>query len=110
MDAGELTTLLGRTRDEDPRVRRAALRELCPCDLKRNLEPAWDRVLEMVDDPDASVRSLVLHTLCDGSPEERLPEVVAALKRLARDPDRRLRRRARDVLAKHRRTGRVNVL
>jgi HEAT repeat protein len=110
MDSAPLTALIDRTRDEDPRIRRAALRELCPCDLKRNLDPAWDRVLEMVDDPDASVRSIVLHTLCDGSPEERITEVVGALEKLAQDPDRRLRRRARDILAKHRRTGRVNFL
>ena len=56
------------------------------------------------------MRSIVLHTLCDGSPEERRGEVVQALERLAQDADRRLRRRARDVLAKHRRTGRVNFL
>ena len=110
MDSASLTTLIDRTRDEDPRIRRAALRELCPCDLKRNLDPAWDHVLEMVDDPDASVRSIVLHTLCDGSPGERLAEVVEALEKLAQYPDRRLRRRARDILAKHRRTGRVNFL
>jgi HEAT repeat protein len=110
MDSASLKTLIDRTRDDDPRIRRTALRELCPCDLKRNLDPAWDRVLEMVEDPDASVRSIVLHTLCDGSPEGRLAEVVNALEKLAQDPDRRLRRRARDILAKHRRTGRVNFL
>jgi HEAT repeat protein len=98
------------TRHPDPRVRRRALRELCPCDLKANRPAVWDRVIEMAGDPDARVRSAVLHSLCDGSPRERETEVVAALERLAGDADRGLRRRARQVLASYRRTGRVNVL
>jgi len=102
--------LISLTHDADPRVRARAVRELCPCELKRNDAAVWDRVLEMVTDPDAKVRSLVLHTLCDGSPKERVDDVVAALEVLARGDDRGLRRRARDVLAKHRRTGRVNFM
>lgn len=102
--------LIALTRDPDPRVRRRVLHELCPCELKRNDAVVWDRVLEMVGDPDPKVRSMVLHTLCDGSPGERLADVVRALEVLAADEDRGLRRRARDVLAKYRRTGRVNLL
>jgi hypothetical protein len=64
----------------------------------------------MVADPDTSVRSHVLHVLCDGSPRHRVDDVVCGLEALARDPDVKLRRRARKVLAHYRRTGRVNIL
>jgi hypothetical protein len=64
----------------------------------------------MSDDPDAKVRSAVLHALCDGSAREREAEVLRALARLADDADPGVRRRARKVLARHRRTGPVNVL
>ena len=64
----------------------------------------------MREDPDERVRSLVLHTLCDGSPADRRDEVVAAVEALGRDPDERIRRRARGVIAAYRRTGRINQL
>jgi hypothetical protein len=70
----------------------------------------WDRLIEMVDDPDVKVRGHVLHVLCDGSPRGRVDQVVASLERLAADRDEALRRRARKVLAHYRRTGRVNIL
>lgn len=99
-----------RSRDPDPRVRRRALHDLCPCAQKRASDPVWERILEMAGDPDASVRRLALHALCDGSPRAREPEIVAAVEALARDPERTVHRLARKVLAHHRRTGRINVL
>ena len=64
----------------------------------------------MCDDPDSAVRSLVFHALCDGSPTSREAEVVAAVEAMQHDNDRRLRRRARGVIAAYRRTGRINQL
>jgi hypothetical protein len=105
-----LEEVLERTRAPDPRIRRAAIHELCPCAVKRTLDDAWDRLFEMVGDPDASVRRMVLHTLCDGSPGAREAQVVAAVEGFAQDPDRSVHRIARKVLAQYRRTGRINVL
>ena len=65
---------------------------------------------EMASDPDVTVRSLVLHNCCDGSPAARREEVLAVIEALQRDTDRRLARRARGVLAGYRRTGKINVL
>ncbi|MEE9253610.1 MAG: HEAT repeat domain-containing protein, partial [Pseudomonadales bacterium] len=68
--------ILDQTRDADPRVRARAVGELCPCELKVNEADVWDRILEMCTDPDAKVRSLVFHVLCDGSPGEREQQIV----------------------------------
>jgi HEAT repeat protein len=105
-----LDALLELTRDSDPRTRRRAVRELCPCAVRSDVPEIWDRVIEMQTDPDSRVRSHVLHSLCDGSPRSRLTEVVAAVESLQGDPDPRLRRRARGILAAFRRTGKINQL
>jgi hypothetical protein len=64
----------------------------------------------VVSDEDAKVRPDVLHTLCDGSPRTREPDVVAALERLYNDPDPKLRRKVRRVLTQYRAGGRINIL
>jgi hypothetical protein len=64
----------------------------------------------MIHDPDAKVRSIVLHNICDGSPAALAADVVGAIELLTRDYDKRLRRRARNAMADYRRTGRINQL
>jgi hypothetical protein len=110
MTRDDIDHLLALTRHSDPRTRRRAVRELCPCAVRANLTPVWDRLLEMHTDADASVRSLVLHSLCDGSPASREGDVVAAVEAMQQDPDVRLRRRARGIIAAYRRTGKINQL
>ena len=102
--------ILQLTRHADAHVRKQAVQQLCPCHLKADYEPVWDRLLEMVDDHDVKVRGHVLHALCDGSPRSREGQVVAALEAMRNDPDQGLRRRVRQTLAQYRRTGRVNIL
>ncbi len=106
----EIDGLLERTHSDSERERAEAIRALCPCAVKRNEQRVWDRVLEMVADPSAKVRSHVFHLLGDGSPREREAQVAAAMETLQFDPDDRLRRRARKLLAHYRRTGALNVL
>ena len=98
------------TRDADPRVRSRAIGQACPCHVKANRPALWDRLIEMAGDADARVRGHVLHTLADGSPREREIEIVAAIESMRNDPDRRLRRRVRKLLASYRRSGNINVL
>jgi hypothetical protein len=109
-DGLELQEVLELTRDRDARRRSWAVRQLCPCHLKRNDAQVWDRLIAMASDDDPHVRSTVLHVLCDGSPRSREQEIIAALQRLEHDTDVGLRRRVRKVLAQYRRTGTVNVL
>ncbi len=104
----DLDGLLEQTRDPDPEVRRRAVRDLCPCEVKFNSPRAWTRLTEMVDDPDVNVRRNVFHVLIDGSPRDRQDDVVAALERMRDDPHQKLRRKVRGVLARQRREGRVN--
>ena len=106
----EIEPLLLATRSLDEKERAEALRGLCPCHVKRNEPRVWDRILGLVDDPSAKVRSHVFHLLADGSPREREGDVVAAMERFERDPDEKLRRRARKLMAQYRRGGRINVL
>lgn len=106
----EIEGLLTQSYDPSPEARRRAVHGMCPCSIRTNDERVWDRLLEMVRDEDARVRSDVFHTLCDGSPRSREREVLLALEQMQHDPDRKLRRRVRQLLAHYRATGKVNVL
>ena len=109
-DRGDIDGLLELTEHNDAGVRAAALASLCPCHVKRNEARVWDRILALVDDRSPKVRSHVFHLLADGSPREREPDVVAAIERLQLDPDEKLRRRARKLMARYRRGERINAL
>lgn len=47
------------TKHEHPQVRQRALREMCPCRVKTDIDDFWRRVLEMLDDPAKNVRQQV---------------------------------------------------
>jgi hypothetical protein len=64
--ADEVTELIELTHDADPKVRKIALTNLCPCHVRADFPTAWDRVLEMTDDPEPLVRRAVVHMLADG--------------------------------------------
>ena len=106
----EIDDLIQLTHDPDPKVRCDAARELCPCHVQANHQRVWDRLMELASDPDLSVRKTVLHTLGDGSPREREADVVATLESMYHDPDEKLRRQVRKLLAQYRKTGKINVL
>lgn len=110
LNGDDIHALMEWTLDADPEIRASAVRKLCPCELRTNHEGVWDRILEMASDEDVDVRRQILHLLADGSPRSRLTEVVLAFEGLEQDPDPKLRRRARKVLAVYRRTGKINVL
>ena len=101
---------LERTSDEDPKLRRMAVHALCPCETKVHEPAIWRRFIAMVDDPDPGVRGSICHVLCDGSPAEYRPDVLACLDKLRNDPDLKVRKQARQGLAVHRASGRVNIL
>lgn len=98
------------TRNEDPKARVLALRELCPCHVKKNIPDFWDRIIEMIHDPDPDVRYQVIHNLCDGSPNEREEDVINAIKELQQDESKIVKRAVNKVLSSYTRTGKWNVL
>ncbi|XP_063719749.1 uncharacterized protein LOC134846493 [Symsagittifera roscoffensis] len=106
----DVDTVVDLTKHGDPRVRRSALKQMCPCRVKQDVGPFWDRVFQMVNDEDDDVRGQVLHTICDGSPTHLESEVSDALEVFNRDPNSKIRRQAHKALTAYRKTGKWNVL
>jgi len=101
--------LIEATHSANPSVRKAALKEFCPCHVKKEIELVWDRIFEMITDEDAIVRDQVVHSLCDGSPKTREDQVISALETLWNDPSEKVRKRVRRALTSYRRTGQWNI-
>jgi len=106
----EVDAWLELTWDPDPKARRQAVRALCPCHVRANDERIWERFFAMAEDGDVTVRGAIFHALGDGSPRSLETKVIAALEGMGNDPEPRLRRQVRRLLAQYRRTGKVNFL
>jgi hypothetical protein len=104
-----LRLALALSHDEDAMVRRLAVKNLCPCHVRKTHADVWDRIFELVADPDPGVRMSVIHAMTDGSPREAWPRVEQALDSLRNDPDPRIRKHVRRTQAAQRRKGTANV-
>ncbi|XP_075246673.1 uncharacterized protein LOC142340114 isoform X2 [Convolutriloba macropyga] len=109
-DTDDVSTVVELTKHSDARVRKSALKQMCPCKVKQDVAPFWERVFQMLHDQDDDVRAQVLHTICDGSPSHLEPEVADALEVFNRDPNSKIRRQAHKALTAYRKTGKWNVL
>ncbi len=105
IEALTLEDLIDETRDPNPRVRKEAVRQMCPCKLKFDSDEVWERLFELASDEDDSVRRIVFHNLTDGVPRHRAEQAAAAIEEMTRDPHVKLRRNARKALGRYRRTG-----
>lgn len=106
---GDIDRVLVETEHQDHRRRSRAVVQLCPCHVRHNIPSVWDRLLNMASDCDPKVRHAVLHALTDGSPRSREADVAEVLQRMSYDDDQRLRRKARKIAARYRRTGNLNI-
>jgi HEAT repeat protein len=106
----EIDEVIDLSHDPDPKQRAEAVRVMCPCQLKMDIPRVWDRLIEMAQDENVNVRSNVFHVLADGSPRYREPQIVSVIEQMHNDPDPKLRRRARKLLAHYRHGGRLNAL
>lgn len=107
IDVDGLITL---SRDTNSAIRLNALKQMCPCKVRQDIDPMWDRIFEMVKDSERDIRYQVLHTICDGSPLHLEAKVKDALDVFNRDLDKDIKRKAHKVMASYLRTGRWNVL
>jgi len=106
----DITEIIQLSKHEEKDVRFAAVKQFCPCKVRKDIDEFWNRVFEMVEDEDPRVRYQILHTICDGSPDHVESRVSDALEKFNQDEDKEIRRRAHKVLASYIRTGKWNVL
>ena len=59
----DIETIIELTNHVDPIVRQRALKEICPCRVKDDIDLFWERVLEMINDPADKVREQVCHSV-----------------------------------------------
>ena len=90
-NACEIDQFLEATRVEDPIERAKALRNICPCSVKKNIPRVWDRIFELANDPHPEVRYNALHDLLDGSPNEMEDRVLQKVKEMQLDEDKRIK-------------------
>ena len=102
--------VLDLSRDPDATMRAEAVRVMCPCQLKMDIPRVWDRLIEMAQDESVTVRKNVFHVLADGSPRHREQQIVSVMERMHNDPDAKLRRHVRRLLAHYHHGGRLNIL
>jgi len=102
--------LINKTKSENPKERLNALKQMCPCRVKEDIDLFWNRIFEMVNDTDDDVRYQVIHTICDGAPKHLEQKVSDALEQFNRDSNSDVRRRSHKVLASYLRTGKWNIL
>lgn len=105
-----ISEYLRRTYDPDPRKRKAALKDLCPCHVRADIPELWERIFELLKDEEGIVRDQALHALGDGSPSHLEERIVEAVEGLYNDPHPDVKKKARRVLNSYRRTGKWNVL
>jgi len=98
------------TRSPDPQIRLTAVKQICPCKTKSDIDEFWDRMIQLTKDEDWRVREQVLHNLCDGSPPEMESRVMEVVEKLKSDPVNQVRKKANKVIASYIRTGKWNVL
>lgn len=106
----DINEILFISRNPDPKIRLKAIQQLCPCEVKRDIDEFWARLFEMVDDENDEIRQQVLHNLCDGSPPHLEHQIYAALDKFNCDPNKEIRRTAHKVLSTYLRTGKWNIL
>lgn len=109
-DTTDVDVIISLSKHPNPHVRKASLREMCPCRVKEDIDRFWKRVIEMHDDEDSMVRAQVLHTCCDGSPNHLENEIIECIEKFNHDPDSEIRRKAHKVISSYRRTGKWNIL
>jgi len=93
----QIEELLEKSRSDDPDERCEAAENLCPCHVRKRIEPVWDALYRMLEDPDVRVRRAAWHTLEDGgTPDD--PALDAIIERVRKtETDRQVLNLLRQV-------------
>ena len=60
-----ISEYLQRTHDPDPRKRKKALKDLCPCHVRADIPQLWDRIFEMLSDEEGKIDvHVITRSLC----------------------------------------------
>jgi HEAT repeat protein len=94
----QVEELLQKSRSDDPAERCEAAENLCPCHVRKRIEPVWEALYRMLEDPDVRVRRAAWHTLEDGGrPDD--PALDAIVTRVeAKETDAAVLRLLRQVV------------
>eukprot|EP00697_Spironema_sp_BW2_P008682 gnl/Spiro4/23344_TR11550_c0_g1_i1.p2 gnl/Spiro4/23344_TR11550_c0_g1~~gnl/Spiro4/23344_TR11550_c0_g1_i1.p2 ORF type:complete len:164 (+),score=31.60 gnl/Spiro4/23344_TR11550_c0_g1_i1:133-624(+) len=109
-ESADVIATIKLSHSKNPQERKAALKTMCPCKVKREVDPFWVRIVEMCSDPDDAVRYQVLHSLCDGSPASIEHLVVEAVRSFWNDPSDKIKRAARRAYNSWQRGDGINIL
>lgn len=109
-ESEDVIAILKQSHSSNPTERKAALKNMCPCRVKREIDPFWVRIVEMCSDPNDSVRYQVLHSLCDGSPANLEDLVAETVRGFWNDPCEKIRRGARRAYNSWQRGDGINIL
>lgn len=87
----EIPVLLAKAESADPEERLEAARYLCPCHVRQRIQPVWDALYRLLEDPYVRVRRAAWHTIEDGgSPGD--PALDGIIERIQKaETDRQVR-------------------
>ncbi|XP_064399554.1 uncharacterized protein LOC135346012 [Halichondria panicea] len=105
-----ISEYIKRTYDPNPRKRKQALKDLCPCHVRQDIPQVWERIFEMLSDEEGIVRDQALHALGDGSPRHLEERIVEAVEQLYNDPFPDVKKKARRMMNSYRKNGKWNIL
>ncbi len=58
-----ISDYIKRTYDPNPRKRKQALKDLCPCHVRQDIPQVWERIFEMLSDEEGTVTSYAVWPL-----------------------------------------------
>jgi len=79
----QIEELLEKSHSADAADRLEAASYLCPCHVRRRIEPVWEALYRLLEDEDVEVRRAAWHTLEDGGrPDD--PKLDAIVERVSK--------------------------
>ena len=106
----DIETLIEYSKSDNVKIKMAAIKEMCPCHVQRDVPEFWERIFELANDEDKDIRFQILHNMCDGSPPNVEEKVVECLEIFNRDSDLKIRRKAHQVIGSYQHSGKWNIM